>query len=65
MVMWESVWSSHLSTWLWGPTRRRATKEEAKILTVIGLTTMHAVCRIPFMLYPSLYTEDRFYEIDC
>ena len=27
-------------------------KREAKLLTVIGLTTMHAVCRITFMLYP-------------
>ena len=25
---------------------------EAKFLTVIELTTMHAVCRITFMLYP-------------
>ena len=27
-------------------------KREAKLLAVIGLTTMHAVCRITFMLYP-------------
>ena len=27
-------------------------KREAKILTVIGLTSMHAVCHITFMLYP-------------
>ena len=27
-------------------------KREAKLLTMIGLTTMHAVCRITFMLYP-------------
>ena len=26
-------------------------KSEAKLLTVIGLTTMHAVCLITFMLY--------------
>ena len=27
-------------------------KGEATLLTVIGLTTMHAVCRITFLLYP-------------
>ena len=27
-------------------------KREANLLTVIGLRTMHAVCRITFMLYP-------------
>ena len=30
-------------------------KREAKLLTVIGLTTMHAVCRITFMLYPIFF----------
>ena len=29
-------------------------KRSAKLLTVIGLTTKHAVCRITFMLYPIL-----------
>ena len=27
-------------------------KKEAKLLTVIGLNTKHADCRIIFMLYP-------------
>ena len=27
-------------------------KRSAKLLTVIGLTTKYAVCRITFMLYP-------------
>ena len=39
---------------VWGPTRQR----EAKLLTVIGLTTMHAVCHITYMLYPiCIYQE--------
>ena len=29
-------------------------KSSAKLLTVIGLITKHAVCRITFMLYPIL-----------
>ena len=29
-------------------------KRSAKLLTVIGLTTKHAVCRITFMFYPIL-----------
>ena len=29
-------------------------KRSAKLLTVTGLTTKHAVCRITFMLYPVL-----------
>ena len=29
-------------------------KRSTKLLTVIGLTTKHAVCRITFMLYPIL-----------
>ena len=31
-------------------------KRAANLLTVIGLTTMHAVCCITFMLYPFFYT---------
>ena len=40
-------------------------KRETKLLTVIGLTTMHAVCRITFMLYPvlSVYFYFLFYFI--
>ena len=32
-------------------------KRSAKLLTVTGLTTKHAVCRITFMLYPILFNE--------
>ena len=40
--------------WVRGPTRRRAVKEDSKVLTMTGLTAKHAVCRITFMLYPVL-----------
>ena len=36
-------------------------KRAAKLLTVIGLTTKHAVCRITFRLYPVL-AKDYFPE---
>ena len=33
-------------------------KRAAKLITVIGLTTKHAVCRIAFMLYPILLYDE-------
>ena len=33
---------------------RRAIKEGSTLLTVIGLTIKHAVCRVTLMLYPIL-----------
>ena len=39
-------------------------KREAKLLTVFGLTTKHADCRILFMLYPNTFvTYDNFSEL--
>ena len=45
-----------INSFMAGPSDARPTgvqlKREAKLLTVIGLNTKHADCRIIFMLYP-------------
>ena len=38
-------------------------KREAKLLTVIGLNTKHADCRIIFVISNTLVTNDNFSEL--
>ena len=37
--------------YVWGPTAGMQLKMAAKLVTVIGLTTKHTVCRMIFLLY--------------